>query len=137
MYERFVTLYEREDNGTESPMGEVELRVVYDDDVFGARIVAINSDGYQVCNHLIAMQTALNEKGNKCMWSALDFSLDPPSYRNFAATFKSDQDKKEFQETFDEGKDLADQAEILELPQEMNDPYYYGEGADYEEDGNS
>ena len=38
-------------------------------------------------------------------------------------------------DTFYEGKELADEAEILELPAQQDDPqdYYYGQGADYDE----
>ncbi len=41
---------------------------------------------------------------------------------------------QEFKDAFYEGKELADQSEILELPQDANpESYYYGEGGDYEE----
>lgn len=43
---------------------------------------------------------------------------------------------QEFKDSFYEGKELADQSEILELPQNADpETYYYGEGGDYEEDG--
>ena len=85
---------------------KVDFRIVYDDDVYGARIIAEGptaegDDEYNViCNHLIgeasyypwelinvhhfidifssAMQTIL---ADDMSWSALDFSMDPPTYR--------------------------------------------------------
>ena len=39
-----------------------------------------------------------------------------------------------FQDSFYEGKDLAEQSEILELPANANpEEYYYGEGSDFEQ----
>ena len=39
-----------------------------------------------------------------------------------------------FQDSFYEGKDLAEQSEILELPANANpEEYYYGEGRDFEQ----
>ncbi len=145
MYERECTLREldKESDATTSDLGEVLLKIVYDDDVYGARIVAHSlksgDDGQLVCNHLIAMQTALEEGGagvgGGCVWSALDFSHDPPAYRKFRAAFRNPDDEQEFRDTFYEGKELADQSEILELPPSADpESYYYGEGGDYEED---
>lgn len=51
-----------------------------------------------MCNHLIAMQTSLSvdSESGACEWSALDFSLDPPTYRTFRAVFKSEEDSADF-----------------------------------------
>merc|ERR1712141_552755 len=62
MFERQCTLLEKEGN-IENSLGQVDLRILYDDDVFGARIVAYSGNetsGIEVCNHLIAMQTTLD-----------------------------------------------------------------------------
>ncbi len=100
MYERECTLQElgKDEGATPTGLGEVLLKIVYDDDVYGARIVAHSTSGDEdmVCNHLIAMQTSLesDKPGQGCSWSALDFSLDPPAYRNFRASFKSNDDEQ-------------------------------------------
>lgn len=123
-------------------IGPVELRVLYDDDVYGARIIAYpvssTSDGEEeaVCNHLIAMQTTLDALDAVSLtWSALDFSRDPPAYRTFQVTFQNDEEAQIFKDCFNEGKELAEQSEILEMPNELENPqdYYYGEGGDYED----
>lgn len=138
MFERECKFYEIRDDKSRNHLGDhVEIKVVYDDDVYGARIVATNydtnDDGERVCNHLIAIQTVLTFNDLKCSWSALDFSKDPPTYRNFEAEFPSGEDVQEFRDVFNEGKELAEQSEILELPQGGDNPenYYYGDSTNY------
>ena len=53
----------------------------------------------------------------RCSWSALDFSVDPPRYRSFVAVFDNSETFQEFKDTFYEGKELAEQSEILENPE--------------------
>lgn len=91
---------------------------------------------HTVCNHLIAMQTTLNlaDGFKKMQWSALDFSRDPPTYRYFSAEFEDEDLGREFRDIFTEGKELAEQSEILEQPDLEPGDMYYGEGGDYEED---
>lgn len=77
---------------------------MYDDDVYGARILAEQPSATEeesiVCNHLIAMQTHLVDM----QWSALDFSTDPPAQRTFKIEFEEDEVKAEFKDIFDEGR---------------------------------
>jgi len=89
-----------------------------------------------VCNHLIAIQTALNtrESFRKLEWSALDFSRDPPAYRHFTAEFEDEELGREFRDIFTEGKELAEQSEILEQTDVNPEEMYYGQGGDYEEE---
>ena len=80
---------------------------MYDDDVYGARILAelpsANAeDDSMVCNHVIAMQTALAE--DNIQWSALDFSTDPPSQRSFRVEFEDISISREFRDMFAEGE---------------------------------
>jgi len=81
------------------------------------------------------MQTTL-ELTNGChkmQWSALDFSRDPPTYRHFSAEFDDEDMGREFRDIFNEGKDLAEQSEILEQSEINPEEMYYGEGKDYED----
>ena len=80
---------------------------MYDDDVYGARILAEQPSATEeesiVCNHLIAMQTVLSDPGLE--WSALDFSTeDRGIYRTFKVEFSSDNIVAEFKNVFAEGK---------------------------------
>ena len=81
---------------------------MYDDDVFGARILAevptgSSEDESYVCNHLIAMQTVLSDD---LVWSALDFSTDPPTQKSFRVEFDDNVVSAEFKDMFAEGKIL-------------------------------
>jgi len=148
MFERICELKEVVSENTEATLGTVVLKVLYDEDVYGARIIAlkvnenetngeVNEDEIYLCNHLIAIQTNVdvNESDKRCTWSGLDFSVDPPRYRKFVAAFSSDSDgeeaQMEFVSIFQEGKELAEQSEILEQPHagSLNpDDIYYGQG---------
>merc|ERR1712142_334738 len=134
MFNQTATIHiKNETTGEFMSQGEVDLRIVYDDDVYGARILAEgpsagSDDDNTVCNHLIAMQTVLSE-GPELEWSALDFSTDPPTYRTFRVEFSSEDLRAEFKDMFSEGKELAEQSEILETVGDQ-DPsqFYYGQG---------
>ena len=103
----------------------------------------VNEDEVYLCNHLIACQTNLDvdEGRNRCTWSGFDFSVDPPRYRKFVAVFTGHGDEdaqSEFVSIFQEGKDLAEQSEILEQPPlgggSLNpEEIYYGQGGEYED----
>ncbi len=157
MFERVCELREIvKDAGREEDLGSVVLKILYDDDVYGAKIVAVrvpdenepeesaNGDEVYLCNHIIAMQTSVDvdEESRRCAWSGLDFSVDPPRYRKFVAIFpEADGDydpQMDFVSTFHEGKELAEQSEILEQPNSagiMNpEDMIYGQGADYNVD---
>lgn len=105
MFERECELFVDTDDQP-TTITPVVLRIIYDDDVYGARIVAERTskdngaedgDDWTVCNHLVAIQTNFSsETETSAKWSALDFSIDPPSYRSFEAHFKSEQDARDF-----------------------------------------
>merc|ERR1712152_59585 len=64
MFHNTATMHIKGDSGNFISQGEVDLRIVYDDDVYGARILAelpstTAEEDSIVCNHVIAMQTAL------------------------------------------------------------------------------
>ena len=146
MFEKICELKEVVSENTEAPLGTAVLKILYDEDVYGARIIAlkvndangeVNEDELYLCNHLIAIQTNVdvNEADKRCTWSGLDFSADPPRYRKFVAIFSPDNDgeeaQMEFVSIFQEGKELAEQSEILEQPHagSLNpDDIYYGQG---------
>ena len=73
--------------------------------MYGARILAelptaTSEEESIVCNHLIAMQTNLEDM----KWSALDFSTDPPIKRTFRVEFEEEEIATEFKDIFEEGK---------------------------------
>lgn len=78
------------------------LRVAYDDDVFGYHVYMTSDNGQVLCEHIIAIQTALRTEKKKASWSAIDLTLDPPKRRRFRATFSSVDALKEFTSIFEE-----------------------------------
>ena len=153
MFERECDLYEvksdeNQENKNETKLGRALLKILYDDDVYGARIIAVkinesngetSEDESYLCNHIIAVQTNLDvdEDRKRCSWSAFDFSDDPPTYRSFVAEFSkpdggTEDAQMEFVSIFQEGKDLAEQGEILEQPMNASnlnpEEMYYGQG---------
>lgn len=137
IFQKCCKLSELKDSGSgpEELLAEVELKIVYDDDVYGARIVAYKEEydsenDDTLCNHLIAMQTKLQLiSDTKCSWSALDFSSDPPAYKYFVAEFQDPSSIIDFKEAFYEGKELAENSEIIEQPTDGNEASlgsYYG-----------
>ena len=83
--------------------GDVDLKIIYDDDVYGARVLAqlpsADEDTFLI-NHLIAMQTLLSDN---LEWSAYDFSTDPPAARSFRVKFEDSALIHEFKDMFAEG----------------------------------
>ena len=73
MFERECDLYEvksdeNQENKNETKLGRALLKILYDDDVYGARIIAVkinesngetSEDESYLCNHIIAVQTNL------------------------------------------------------------------------------
>merc|ERR1712051_388116 len=103
MFEKICELKEVISENTEATLGKAVLKILYDEDVYGARIIAlklneangeVNEDEIYLCNHLIAIQTNVdvNEAEKCCTWSGLDFSVDPPRYRKLVAIFSGDSD---------------------------------------------
>merc|ERR1712029_1318946 len=127
MFANECRLYETVE-GVEKLIGRVEIQMLYDSEVNGARIVAHKDDQEEACNHLIAMQTEMDVVQEECSWSALDFTVDPPNYRSFVAVFDSEDTMKDFIKCFEEGKQLA-----------VNDDDYYDEdeeGGEHDDDDN-
>lgn len=61
-----------------------------------------SDNGQVLCEHIIAIQTALRTEKKKASWSAIDLTLDPPKRRRFRATFSSVDALKEFTSIFEE-----------------------------------
>ncbi|XP_069676446.1 E3 SUMO-protein ligase RanBP2 isoform X2 [Periplaneta americana] len=116
MFEKRATLFIQDPQKlTWKQQGLGDLQVVYDTDIFGARIcVEKDGTGEQLCNTVIAINTALEVRKRDCIWSGLDYTEDPPVLRKFMAKFSSDEATEEFKQIFQEGKDMAEQSEILE-----------------------
>ncbi|XP_064638555.1 E3 SUMO-protein ligase RanBP2-like isoform X2 [Lineus longissimus] len=140
MFEKKATLFSKELNEWKK-LCIGDLLVVYDEEVYGARIQMDNPDGETICSHHIAIETQLtpNEKKKTCEWAATDFSAGEPIRRQFKAQFSNVPAVKEFQQIFKQGVEFAQAANISELdvltiPTELDVPEVVGQGRDVEDD---
>ncbi|KAL1421143.1 hypothetical protein MTO96_023318 [Rhipicephalus appendiculatus] len=115
MFEKRVTLsVKKPGGGTYESLGMGNLKMVYDDSCFGARIRVTSDDGSLLCDTIVAVQTCLRTERLHAFWSAVDMSIEPNVRRHFQATFSSPQAIAEFSRIFTEAKDLAVNSSIVE-----------------------
>lgn len=115
MFEKRITLAVQKPGGnTYVPLGMGNLKMVYDDSCFGARIRVTADDGSLLCDTIVAVQTCLRTERLHAFWSAVDMSIEPNVRRHFQATFSSPQAIAEFNRIFTEAKDLAVNSSIVE-----------------------
>jgi len=123
----------QDEDGVWKKYDNIVFKILYDDELYGARIVAsaANSDDQQadICDHLIAMQTDLSDD---LSWSALDYASQPPVKRKFKICFHDKPTENDFKDYFAQGKDFAVQCELMENAGDEIDPsqLYYGTGGD-------
>ncbi|KAK8786592.1 hypothetical protein V5799_023632 [Amblyomma americanum] len=115
MFEKRITLaVQKPGGGGYEHLGMGNLRMVYDDSCFGARIRVIADDGSVLCDNIVAVQTCLRTERLQAYWTAVDMSLDPHTRRHFQATFSSSAAIAEFSRIFAEAKELAVNSSIVE-----------------------
>jgi len=113
MFEKRAIIYvkkEGDNDWDDHMMGN--LRVIYDSDLFGVRII-FEDDNNVVCSDtVISMNTQMQCVDSECTWSATDYAIDPPIKRTIKAAFSSPQTSQEMYENFIEGKECAGKADI-------------------------
>ncbi|XP_075747584.1 E3 SUMO-protein ligase RanBP2-like isoform X2 [Rhipicephalus microplus] len=115
MFEKRITLsVQRPVGGTYESLGMGNLKMVYDDSCFGARIRVTADDGSLLCDTIVAVQVCLRTERLNAYWSALDMSIEPNVRRHFKASFSSPQAVAEFSRIFTEAKELAVNSSIVE-----------------------
>ncbi|XP_067013935.2 E3 SUMO-protein ligase RanBP2 [Anabrus simplex] len=116
MFEKRATLSTKQPNDQNwNTLGQGDLRVIYDQDYFAARIVLeADGTGKLLCNNLIASNTELEVKKKNCTWSALDYTEETPVQRIFMARFSSETAALEFEQTVMEGREIANQSSIMD-----------------------
>jgi len=132
MFEAKAKLSIKEEGSTTyGPPQDVDFRILYDDSMFGALITArlldAGPEDADICEHVITMQTNLEDD---LSWSALDYMGTRPVRRWFKVNFDSKEEENDFKDVFEQGKDFANQCEIMENPEQM---YYHGVGGDHDD----
>ncbi|XP_033209269.1 E3 SUMO-protein ligase RanBP2 isoform X2 [Belonocnema kinseyi] len=118
MFEKRATLFVQEE-GEEGwkNLGMGGLRIVYDSEIFGSRIVMeVDNGGDVISNTVISMDTTMQVNGKECVWTASDYALDPPARRLLRAVFASHQCAEEMYLNFEDGQDYARGADIRDPP---------------------
>nr|XP_045612097.1 ATP-dependent RNA helicase DRS1-like [Procambarus clarkii] len=126
---------DKKENDNWMRLGMGELRVKYDDDVYGACITMTSDKGETLAEHFIAIQTTMHKEGNAATWTVLNLKPEPSVTTTFRAVFSSSQALEEFATAFCEGKEYAENAGIRERHSETcvevaPDINYYSDGAD-------
>ncbi|CAN7997399.1 unnamed protein product [Ixodes pacificus] len=113
MFEKRVTLAVLSPGKDSYQMvGMGNLRMVYDDSCYGARIRVLSDDaaeggGVPLCDTIVAVQTCLRTERLHAFWSAVDMSRNPHERRHFRVTFSSPQAVQEFDRAFTEVRALS------------------------------
>ena len=85
-------------------LGMGDLRIVYDDEFFGARIVMVSDGGETLAEHIVAIQTVLEKEEKAAIWTVLNLTPAPSSHLTFKAEFSTTQSLEEFASAFSEVK---------------------------------
>ncbi|XP_058807194.1 E3 SUMO-protein ligase RanBP2-like isoform X2 [Phymastichus coffea] len=115
MFEKQVTLFVRnESENTWDNRGTANLKVIYDSDIFGARIV-IESEAKEIVSEtVISMDTTMKCEDTECEWAAIDYALEPPIRRSLKTVFATSMTAQEMYHAFEEGQECATNADIRE-----------------------
>ncbi|XP_069959256.1 E3 SUMO-protein ligase RanBP2 isoform X4 [Cherax quadricarinatus] len=136
-FNKRCTLFKKEEENWKT-LGMGDLRIKYDDDIYGACISMTSDKGETLAEHVIAMQTTMDKEGNAAVWTVLNLKPEPAVTTTFKAVFSSSQALEDFATAFCEGKECAVNAGIMEQQGGMcvevaPDELYYGLGADEHE----
>ncbi|KAK0161304.1 hypothetical protein PV327_009789 [Microctonus hyperodae] len=115
MFERQAVLsYLDNDDNTWKTFGRGQLKMVYDSDIFGARIIFEVIPGVLSSSSVITLESQVEIDGCDCTWTAIDCLIDPPIRRTFKASFTMEDHAQEMYINFQDGHECAKQADISE-----------------------
>ncbi|XP_015115458.1 E3 SUMO-protein ligase RanBP2 [Diachasma alloeum] len=115
MYENEATLLFLEEGSPEwKSVGLGQVKMVYDSEIFGARIIFETMPGHVVCSSLISMETQVEIVGDTCTWTAIDDAFEPATRRSYRLIFVSEDEAQDFGANFRDGQECARQAGISE-----------------------
>ncbi|XP_034946598.1 ranBP2-like and GRIP domain-containing protein 3 [Chelonus insularis] len=91
-----------------------QARIVYDHDLFGARIMFVTDSGEVISHCFITTESLCQREKNECLWTAVDEAVNPPRKRQLKVTFSNEEYAEEMFTNFLEGIDCARHAGISE-----------------------
>ncbi|KAL6255296.1 hypothetical protein P5V15_013636 [Pogonomyrmex californicus] len=100
-------------------VGMGDLSIQYDSEIYAERIV-LKVDNSEECasNTIISENTVMRVEDKECIWSGIDYALDPPMRRVLRAVFSSAEAAQEMHTFFEDGVDSARQSGVLEYQDE-------------------
>ncbi|XP_047739959.1 E3 SUMO-protein ligase RanBP2 isoform X2 [Hyalella azteca] len=96
-------------------LGTVILRIVYESDSDGARLMATDESDLLLLDHVLTADLAYDDI-DECIvsWAALDLSTQPACHVKLRATFQDYDDKEIFIGTLEEGREFANRDGVNE-----------------------
>ncbi|KYM79611.1 E3 SUMO-protein ligase RanBP2, partial [Atta colombica] len=118
--EKRATVFARwPDNNKWESVGLGNLAIHYDSEIYAERIVLKLDDSEDYAsNTIISIDTVMRVEGKECIWSGIDYALDPPERRVLRAVFSSIQAAQQMHTFFEDGVDSAKQAGVVEYHEE-------------------
>ncbi|XP_029672803.1 E3 SUMO-protein ligase RanBP2 [Formica exsecta] len=118
--EKRATVFARWPNETEwETVGLGNLAIHYDSEIYAERIALKLDDSEEYAsNTIISMDSVMQVEGKECIWSGIDFALEPPVRRVLKAIFSSAQAAQEMHTFFEDGVDSAKQVGVVEYQEE-------------------
>jgi len=114
MFEKRATLATQTD-GDWQTLGTGYLRVLYDDEVFGVKVVMEQDQtGALLCDNLITMEHTYQLEGESVLWTAMDYARQRArgERRTFRALFASAAAARDLGQAMDEGVEIAVSSDI-------------------------
>ncbi|KAG8038783.1 hypothetical protein G9C98_000338 [Cotesia typhae] len=111
MFERDARLFYL-DEADWQPMADGFIKMFYDSDLYGARIIFETASGELICNCVITIETEMQVDKNECIWTAIDDAFEPSVQRTLKAQFSNEDSAEEMFMNFQDGQVYARQADI-------------------------
>ncbi|EFN63981.1 E3 SUMO-protein ligase RanBP2 [Camponotus floridanus] len=118
--EKRATVFARWPNETKwEIVGLGNLAIHYDSEIYAERILLKLDDSEEYAsNTIISMDSEMQVEGKECIWSGIDYALDPPVRRVLKAVFSSIQAAQEIHTFFEDGVESAKQVGVAEYQEE-------------------
>ncbi|KZC14709.1 RANBP2-like and GRIP domain-containing protein 5/6 [Dufourea novaeangliae] len=102
VFERRATLLTRTSKDAQwKPVAVGNLIIYYDSVIVGGTIILeMEKTGEVVSNTIISINTQMQVDGTECIWTAIDYALQPATKRTLKAVFSSVQDSEEMYKCF-------------------------------------
>nr|XP_012149245.1 PREDICTED: E3 SUMO-protein ligase RanBP2-like isoform X1 [Megachile rotundata] len=126
IFKKRATLLAKTSKASEwSPVALGTLIIYHDAYICGEKITLKADETAEIVSStIISMNTQMQVSGKECVWTAIDYALNPAERRTLKALFSSTQAAQQMQKCFENGIQVARESNITE---EYYDEVYYDE----------